>query len=92
MSRNALGLVETKGLIAAVEATDAAAKASAVVITSVELTDAAFLTIKIEGEQGTIQAVVMGGTEAAKRVGNIVAVEMIPRPDEGLIPILPPRP
>ncbi len=91
MSGNALGLIETKGLIAAIEATDAAAKAAAVVISSVELTDATYLTIKIEGELGAVQAAVEAGAQAAEKVGEIVAIDVIPRPDEGLAPIIPQR-
>jgi microcompartment protein CcmL/EutN len=84
MSRNALGLVETQGLIAAIEATDAAAKAAGVVVSSVELTDAAFLTLKIEGELGAVQAAVEAAVNAAQKVGEIVAVKIIPNPDDGL--------
>ena len=84
MSRNALGLVETQGLIAAIEATDVAAKAAGVVVSSVELTDAAFLTLKIEGELGAVQAAVEASVEAAQKVGEIVAVKIIPNPDDGL--------
>jgi len=84
MSRNALGLVETQGLIAAIEATDAAAKAAGVVVSSVELTDAAFLTLKIEGELGAVQAAVEAAVNAAQKLGEIVAVTIIPNPDDGL--------
>ena len=91
MSRNALGLVETQGLIAAIEATDAAAKAAGVVVSSVELTDAAFLTLKIEGELGAVQAAVKASVEAAQKVGEIVAVKIIPNPDDGLALLLSPK-
>lgn len=88
---NALGLIETKGLIAAIEATDAAAKAAAVVVSAAELTDAAYMTIRIEGELGAVQAAVAAGAAAAQRVGELVAVHVIPRPDEGLEAITPTR-
>ncbi len=91
MSRYALGLVETYGLIAAIEATDAAAKAAGVVVASVELTDAAFLTLKIEGELGAVQASVEAAATAAEKVGGIVAVTVIPNPDDGLGVIIPCR-
>lgn len=91
MPRNALGLVETQGLIAAIEATDAAAKAAGVVVSSVELTEAAFLTLKIEGELGAVQAACEASTAAAERVGEIVAVTIIANPDDGLETILPPQ-
>ena len=89
MPREALGLVETYGLIASIVATDAAAKAAAVVISTAELTDAAYLTIKIEGELGAVQAAVEAAAEAAAKVGEVVAVHVIPRPDDGLDVILP---
>ncbi len=89
MPREALGLVETYGLIASIVATDAAAKAAAVVISTAELTEAAFLTIKIEGELGAVQAAVEAAAEAAAKVGEVVAVHVIPRPDDGLEVILP---
>ena len=91
MSRNALGLVETQGLIAAIEATDAAAKAAGVVVSSVELTDAAFLTLKIEGELGAVQAAVEAAVNAAQKLGEIVAVTIIPNPDDGLDVLIPPK-
>ena len=89
MPRDALGLVETYGLIASIVATDAAAKAAAVVVSTAELTEAAFLTIKIEGELGAVQAAVEAAAEAAAKVGHVVSVHVIPRPDDGLEVILP---
>ena len=66
MYEKALGLIETKGLIGAIEATDAAAKAAGVVISSVELTDATFLTLKIEGDLGAVQAAVKAGADGCR--------------------------
>lgn len=91
MSDKALGLIETKGLIGAIVATDAAAKAAAVVVSSVELTDATFLTLKIEGDLGAVQAAVEAGSEACEKVGELIAAHVIPNPDGGLGPILPNR-
>ncbi len=90
MPRDALGLIETAGLIAAIEACDAAAKAAAVIVTSAELTEATFITIKIEGDLGAVQAAVEAGAAAAERVGELVAAHVIPRPDGGLEVMLPP--
>lgn len=87
----ALGLIETKGLIAAIEATDAASKAAAVVVSAAELTDAAYMTIRIEGELGAVQAAVAAAAAAAQRVGELIAVHVIPRPDDGLRPVTPSR-
>jgi ethanolamine utilization protein EutM len=91
VSSNALGLIETKGLVGAIEACDAAAKAAAVVVATAELTDAAYMTLKIEGELGAVQAAVDAGARAAERVGELVAAHVIPRPDKGLDAIMPPR-
>lgn len=91
MPRNALGLIETKGLVGAITATDAAAKAAAVVISSAELTDATFFTIRIEGELGAVQAAVEAATAAAEMLCELVGVTVIPNPDDGLAPILPGR-
>ena len=91
MSDKALGLIETKGLIGAIEAVDAAAKAAAVVVSSVELTDAAFMTLKIEGDLGAVQAAVEAGASAAQKIGELVAVHIIPNPSDEMAAILPRR-
>ncbi len=91
MSDKALGLIETKGLIGAIEAVDAAAKAAAVVVSSVELTEAAFMTIKIEGDLGAVQAAVEAGAAAAEKIGELVAVHVIPNPSGEMAAILPQR-
>lgn len=87
--RPALGLIETRGLIGAIEAADAAAKAAMVVITCVEITTAALVTVKLEGELGAVQASVEAGAAAATRVGELVSAHTIPRPDDELDTILP---
>ncbi len=91
MSDKALGLIETKGLIGAIEAVDAAAKAAAVVVSSVELTEAAFMTLKIEGDLGAVQAAVEAGAAAAEKIGELVAVHVIPNPSDEMAAILPRR-
>ncbi|HDL00819.1 MAG TPA: BMC domain-containing protein [candidate division Zixibacteria bacterium] len=91
MSDKALGLIETKGLIGAIEAVDAAAKAAAVVVSSVELTEAAFMTLKIEGDLGAVQAAVEAGASAAEKIGELVAVHVIPNPSGEMAAILPRR-
>lgn len=89
MSRWALGLVETRGLIGSIEAADAASKAAAVAVSSAELTDAALITVRIEGELGAVQASVEAAVRAAEMVGEVVSVTVIPNPDDGLAVILP---
>lgn len=91
MSDKALGLIETKGLIGAIEAVDAAAKAAAVVVSSVELTEAAFMTLKIEGDLGAVQAAVEAGASAAEKIGDLIAVHVIPNPSTEMAAILPRR-
>jgi ethanolamine utilization protein EutM len=90
-NRPALGLIETRGLIGAIEAADAAAKAAQVTITAVEVTVPALVTVKMEGELGAVQASVNAGAAAASRVGELVCAHVIPRPDDELDKILPDR-
>lgn len=89
MSLYALGLIETNGLIGAIVAADAAAKAAGVVVSSAEVTDAAYLTLRIEGELSAVQSAVDAGMRAAEQAGEVVSVTVIPRPDPELAPILP---
>ncbi len=76
----ALGLVETRGLIAAVEAADAMAKAADVRIVGLEQTIAALITVQVVGEVAAVTAAVEAGRAAAARVGELVASHVIPRP------------
>ena len=85
----ALGLVETRGLVAAIEAADAMVKAANVKIVGKEVTKAALITIKVTGDVAAVKAAVEAGAEAAKRVGELVAIHVIPQPDEQMIVILP---
>lgn len=82
MSDRALGLLETRGLVAALEAADAMLKAANVICVGKEVTDAAMVTIKIAGEVGAVKAAVDAGSVAARRVGEVVSTHIIPRPDE----------
>jgi len=82
MSERALGLLETRGLVAALEAADAMLKAANVICVGKEVTDAAMVTIKIVGEVGAVKAAVDAGSAAARRVGEVVSTHIIPRPDE----------
>ncbi len=82
MSERALGLVETRGLVAALEAADAMMKAANVVCIGKEVTDAALVTIKITGEVAAVRSAVEAGKAAAAKVGEVVATHIIPRPDD----------
>jgi len=88
-NRSALGLLETRGLVSAIEAADAAVKAAEVRITSVEVTVPALVTVKLEGDLGAVQAAVSAGAAAASKIGELVAAHVIPRPDDELDKILP---
>lgn len=84
MPEYALGLVETRGLIAAIEAADAMVKAARVVLVGKERTDPAMITIKIVGETAAVRSAVDAGAAAAQRVGTLVSTHVIPRPAEGI--------
>lgn len=77
---SALGLIETRGLIAAIEAADAMVKAAKVRLIGTELTTGAMVTVKVQGETGAVKASIAAGAEAASRVGELVAAHIIPRP------------
>jgi ethanolamine utilization protein EutM len=82
MIERALGLVETRGLVAALEAADAMLKAAPVICVGKEVTDAAMVTIKVVGEVGAVKAAVDAGAAAARKVGEVVSTHIIPRLDE----------
>ena len=78
----ALGLIETRGLIGAIEAADAATKAADVTLIGKERADAGLMTIKIIGDVAAVRSAVDAGAAAAQRVGELVSVHVIPRPDD----------
>ncbi|MEM1041146.1 MAG: BMC domain-containing protein [Bacteroidota bacterium] len=78
----ALGLVETKGLVAGVEACDAMLKTAQVRLVGAEQTVAALITVKVVGETAAVQASVDAGARAAERVGEVVSTHVIPRPSD----------
>ena len=80
----ALGLVETKGLVAAIEAADTMVKTANVVLIGKEITRGALVTIKITGDTAAVRAAVDAGAAAAQRVGELVSKHVIPRPADGL--------
>ena len=82
---SAIGLVETKGLIALVEATDAMAKAANVEIVKRISIGGAYVTTVVRGDVGSVRAAVEAGAAAASQVGELVASHIIPRPSEGLV-------
>ena len=80
----ALGLIETKGLIGAIEAADAMLKAANVKLVSKEKITSALVTVKIIGETAAVKSAVDAGSAAAQRVGQLVSAHVIPRPDDQL--------
>ncbi|HEY6953244.1 MAG TPA: BMC domain-containing protein [Bacteroidota bacterium] len=84
----ALGLVETRGLVAAIEAADAMVKTANVVLVGKEQTNPALITIKIVGDTAAVRAAVEAGAAAAQRVGELVSRHVIPRPAEGMEDLL----
>ena len=84
-SASAIGLVETKGLIALVEATDAMAKAANVEIVKRVGIGGGLVTTVVKGDVGSVRAAVEAGSTAAAQVGELVSSHVIPRPAEGLI-------
>jgi len=79
---SALGLIETRGLVGAIEASDAAVKAADAVVTQIEYVDPGLVTVKLRGEVADVKAAVDAGASAARRVGEVVSAHVIPRPDE----------
>ncbi|MBK9168281.1 MAG: BMC domain-containing protein [Bryobacterales bacterium] len=85
----ALGLVETKGLVGAIEAADAMVKTANVVVTGKEYIGAGYVTITVRGDVGAVKAATDAGAAAARRVGELVSVHVIPRPHDEVEKILP---
>jgi ethanolamine utilization protein EutM len=81
----ALGMIETKGLIASIAATDAMAKAAKVTILDQVAIGNAFVAIFLKGDVGSVRAAVDAGSAAASKVGELVAAHVIPRPQAGLM-------
>jgi microcompartment protein CcmL/EutN len=92
MTSDALGLVETRGLIGAIEAADAMVKAANVKLTSKEYIGAGYVTVLVRGDVGSVKAATDAGAAAARRVGELVSVHVIPRPHAEVEKILPGAP
>lgn len=85
----ALGMVETKGLVAAIEAADAMVKAANVNLTGYEKIGSGLVTVLVRGDVGAVKAATEAGGAAAKQLGELIAVHVIPRPHADLEKILP---
>lgn len=89
MAKEALGMVETKGLVGAVEAADAMVKAANVTLLGKEKIGSGLVTVMVRGDVGAVKASVDAGAAAAKHVGELVSVHVIPRPHSDVEGILP---
>jgi ethanolamine utilization protein EutM len=87
--RDALGMVETRGLVGSVEALDAMTKAADVGFAWREATGGGLFTVLVRGSVGAVKAATDAGAAAAKRVGQLVSVHVIPKPDPSIDVILP---
>ncbi len=85
----ALGMIETKGLIAAIEAADAMVKAANVQLIGKEYIGAGYVTVTVRGDVGAVKAATDAGAAAARRVGELISVHVIPRPHEEVEKVLP---
>jgi ethanolamine utilization protein EutM len=89
MSQDALGLIETKGLIGAIDAADAMVKTANVSLIGKEYIGAGYVTVMVRGDVGAVKAATDAGAAAARRVGELVSVHVIPRPHSEVERILP---
>lgn len=85
----ALGLIETKGLVGAIEAADAMVKAANVYLIGRELVGGGLVTVMVRGDVGAVKAATDAGAAAAQRVGELLSVHVIPRPHGDVEMILP---
>ncbi len=80
MTGDALGLIETRGLVGSIEAADAMVKAANVQLIGYEQVGGGYVTVMVRGDVGAVKAATDAGAEAAARVGEVVSVHVIPRP------------
>jgi ethanolamine utilization protein EutM len=89
--KDAIGLIETKGLVGSIEAADAMVKAANVKLIGREKVGGGLVTVIVEGDVGAVKAAVDAGASAAKRVGELLSIHVIPRPHSEIEKILPGR-
>ena len=89
MTQEALGMVETRGLVAAIEASDAMVKAADVTLVGTEKIGSGLVSVMVRGDVGAVKAAVEAGSSNASRLGEIIAVHVIPRPHSDVETILP---
>jgi len=91
MNSEALGMIETKGLIGSIEAADAMVKAANVMLVGKEQIGSGLVTVMVRGDVGAVKAAVDAGAAAARVVGELVSVHVIPRPHSDVELIIPQR-
>src|ERR1700684_1072537 len=89
MSNEALGMIETRGLVGSIEAADAMVKAANVILIGKEYIGSGYVTVMVRGDVGAVKAATEAGAAAARRVGELISVHVIPRPHEHVEKILP---
>ena len=89
MTQEALGMVETRGLVAAIEASDQMVKAADVTLIGTEKIGSGLVSVMVRGDVGAVKAAVEAGSAAAERLGEVIAVHVIPRPHSDVEKILP---
>jgi len=89
MNKEALGMVETRGLVAAIEAADQMCKAANVVLIGTEKIGSGLVTVMVRGDVGAVKSSVESGAAAAGRLGELIATHVIPRPHNDVEKILP---
>ena len=89
MAQEALGMVETRGLVAATEAADAMCKAANVALVGTEKIGSGLVTVMVRGDVGAVKSAVEAGSSSAQRLGELVATHVIPRPHSDVEMILP---
>ena len=88
-AQQALGMIETKGLVASIEAADAMVKAANVTLIGKEHVGGGLVTVMVRGDVGAVKSAVESGSTAASRLGELVATHVIPRPHNDVEKILP---
>ena len=88
---DALGMIETRGLVGMIEAADAMLKTANVVLVSWQKVDAGLVTALVRGDVGSVKAATDAGAAAARRVGELIGVHVIPRPADDLERVFPIR-
>jgi microcompartment protein CcmL/EutN len=86
----ALGMIETRGLVACIEAADAMIKASNITLLDLRAIGAGYMTVMVRGDVGAVRTAIEAGSQAARRLGEVVSVRILPSPHLDLENLLPP--